>query len=62
MDFSWNLEAESVSLFSPVVEILRKKLKLHIVQNVIIFIVLEKLKAKLEALVRKLLTSVFPLK
>ena len=49
-------------MFSPVVEMLRKKLKLHIVQNVIIFIVLEKLKAKLEALVRKLLTSVFPLK
>lgn len=35
---------------------------MHIVQNIIIVIVLEKLKVKLEALVRKLLTSAFPLK
>lgn len=46
-------------MFSHVIQIFRKKLNLYIVQNVIIFNVLEKLKVKLEALVRKLLTLLF---
>lgn len=48
-------------LFSRVIQIFRKKF-IFIVQNIIIFIVLDKLKAKLEALMTKLLIYAFLLK